>query len=230
MGAATAERKAPAASEIDPDALAEAAKDIADNGDDGLGQPPTPTAPTPADLADPNSEHNTGVPGGRQPGDDGYVNADESEIEAAADEVKANGEDLPPTPPAQLPDDGGDEDEVEVPQLFLTGERAIGVKVGGRKPDSSVLKLKGGKIDLQGQFDRGDRLIAVATLQVTGDNDQDTIEKASGVVKSTSKVQHATLCGFARVEEWLADKLGDDPQFLDDVLNRLDLVAAPEGE
>jgi len=138
----------------------------------------------------------------------------------------------PPTPPAALPDDGNGEGEEPTDQLFLTADRELGVKVGGRKPDSSVLKLKGGKVDLpKSQFNRGDRFLAVTTLQVTGDNDQDTIEKLSGDVKSTSKAQSATLCGIARIEPYLHERLLPvmSSEEIGRVFDALDLVL-PEGE
>jgi hypothetical protein len=127
-----------------------------------------------------------------------------------------NGDDgaaTPPTPPADLgnrePDPQPD-DEVQ-DGLFLAGDYEIGKKVGGRRPDGAVLKLKGTKIELgESQFNRGDRLVTALTVQVTGDNDQDTIDKLSGTVKSTSKAQSATVCMAARLEEFLASKIIDD--------------------
>lgn len=128
----------------------------------------------------------------------------------------------PPTPQAELPDDDvllDDDDQL----LLLLGEHELGKKVGGRKPDSSSLTVKGGKIDLDGQFNRGDRIVAIVQLQVTGDNDQDTIETASGHVKSTKKTQNATICGIGRLEEFLAMKLDDHPEVLDQLRDLLDL-------
>jgi hypothetical protein len=151
-------------------------------------------------AVDPNSEEASGVPGGRQPGDDGYV-----------------------PPPADLPDDGAQGEEDEQPQLFVLGDKELGLKVSGRKPDSAALKLKGAKIDLGGQFDRGDRFVAALTLQITGDNDQDTIETATGVVKSTSKAQSATVCGAGRLEDYLLMKLDGHPELLAAVLKALEL-------
>lgn len=163
-----------------------------------------------------------------QPEDDGLGAPPETDTQSP------NGH-IPPTEPepkgetpeagAELPDDGlaeGDDDS-EMPTLFLTGDYEVGKMVKGRKPDTSVLKLKGGKIDLEGQFNRGDRLMLLTTVQVTGDNDQDTIEKLTGEVKSTSKAQSATVCGVARLEDFLRGKLEDHPEVLDVVLKYLDL-------
>ena len=181
-----------------------------------MGDGATATAPAPGAVGDdglgpidPNSEEATGVPGGRQPGDDGYV---EPETEAEASEPPAE----PPTPPAALPDDDGEPEDEEPsgPELFLFANKELGLKVSGRKPDTSVLKYKGGKIDLGGQFDREDRFLTVDVWQVTGDNDQDTINKLSGEVKSTSKAQSATLCGTARIEDWLKARLKDQPELM----------------
>lgn len=173
----------------DESAVLDPPSSVGGDEDDGLGP-----------AADPNSEEVSGVPGGRQPGDDGYVDPD--------------GE-VPPTPPAQLPDDGIDEEELEEEgQLFLLGEKELGLKVGGRKPDSASLKVKGGKIDLNGQFDRGDRFPVVFDLQVTADKDDDSIETASGTVKGTKKTQWATICGATRLGDFLALKLEGHPELL----------------
>lgn len=153
----------------------------------------------------------SGIPGGAQPGDDGYEPGDEEPQDIAAggeQEPKAEGE-QPPTPPADLPDDGTEEDEEPSDALFVLGDKELGLKVGGRKPDSSVLKFKGTKVDLGGQFDRGDRLTTVDVWQVTGDDDEDSIDTHSGDVKSTSKAQKATLCGTKRIEQWLTERLAD---------------------
>lgn len=146
----------------------------------------------------------SGIPGGAQPGDDGYVQP-EGEQPGGEPEPEPP---TPPTPAAELPDDGAEDDDGK-PEFELTigGNRQLGLKVGGRLPDSCVLKLKGTKIEVAGQFDREDRFLAVTTLQVTGDNTQDTIDKLSGEVKSTSKAQSATLCGILRIEEYLEQRL-----------------------
>lgn len=122
----------------------------------------------------------------------------------------------PPTPPAALPDDGGegeDEDSEPGSQLFLLGNRKLGIKVAGRMPDSSVLKFKGGKVALGGQFDRGDVISTVDVWQVTGDNDQDTIDTLTHKVKSTSKAQNATLCSTQTLGDFLALKLAEHEVF-----------------
>lgn len=172
--------------------------------DDGLGpqEPerhrsvPPDYVPEEGEVEDPNSYFNTGFPGGLQPQDDGYV----------APEDASGGSGQPPTPPADLPEDDEPEEEKD-PLLWLLGNKQLGVKVGGRKPDASVLKVKGGKIELEGQFDRGDRFPAVFDLQVTGDGDRDSIELETGTVKSTRKTQEATVCGTSTLAAYLARKL-----------------------
>jgi hypothetical protein len=133
----------------------------------------------------------------------------------------------PPTPAAELPDDDPDAEPEAEFELTIGGNRQLGLKVGGRIPDSCVLKLKGGKVELAGQFDRGDRFLTVATLQVTGDNDQDTIDKLSGEVKSTSKAQNATLCGILRLEEYLEQHL---PESLTEPVFQALGLGLPEAE
>lgn len=197
-----------------------------EDGDDGLGpgadDPYSDPPPEDDPPVDPNSEEATGIPGGRQPGDDRYVEPD------GDDPPSGSGGDQPPTPPAALPDDGDGDEESEA-QLFLIGDRQLGVKVGGKKPESSVLKFKGSKVDLSGQFDLGQRVLTVDLWQVTGDKNQHTIEKASGAVKASSKVQSATLCSTAKIEDWLAERL-EDPALIATVFARLELdVPGDEG-
>lgn len=173
--------------------------------DDGLG---------PVDDGD----DGTGIPGGAQPQDDRHPGDGDG------------GDDGNSAPPAaDLPDDSDGEagGDGELPTLFLLGDYQLGNKVKGRTPDTNSLHLKGGKIELQGQFNRGDRLLVLATVQVTGDNDQDSIEKSTGEIKSTSKQQGATVCGTARLEDWLKMKLEGHPELLEATLKALDVGAEP---
>lgn len=150
------------------------------------------------------------------------------ETEEAARRAKEAQDELktPPTPPAALPDDGQDEEDQADPEPlnFLLGNRKLGVKVGGFKPDSSILKIKGGKIDLDGQFDMADRFPAVFTLQVTGNLDRHGIELDTGSVKSQKRAQEATICGTSTLPEYLASKLGENPALLAQVMDALGLT------
>lgn len=133
----------------------------------------------------------------------------------------------PPTPPANLPvDQGAEEEGSKTPLMYLLGNKQLGVKVSGRAPDSSILKIKGGKIELGGQFDRGDRLPTVFEIQVTGSSDDDAIDTESGTVKSTRRTQRATVCATSTLAEYLSTKLADHPQLLGEVLDLLGI--APE--
>lgn len=165
-----------------------------DNGSATIERPDTSTAPAEDDGLGPVGSDPADV--GQEP-----VPAPDPEPE-------------PPTPAAELPGEEEDDEEGPQDQLVLVGNRELGLKVAGRKPDSSSLKMKGGKIDLSGQYDRGDRITAVVQLQVTGDNDQDTIETATGLVKSTKKTQNATVCGIDTIGDWLALKLEGHPELI----------------
>lgn len=163
-----------------------------------------------------------------EPEDDGLGGAPPADPPPAGD-AGGDGGGTPPTPPAVLPDDAPAGDQGELPGLEMIGDRELGLKVGGRKPDSAVLKFKGCKVSLTGpkgsQFDRQDRIIVVDIWQVTGDNDQDTIETRTGEVKSTSKTQNATLCGTTRIEDYVREKLAGaefDNQEIDKILLALD--------
>lgn len=131
--------------------------------------------------------------------------------------------DTPPTPPADLPDDGAGDDEEKDPLNFLLGHKELGLKVSGFKPDSSVLKIKGGKIDLAGQFDLGERFPVVFDLQVTGNLDRHAIELESGAIKSQKRAQEATICGTTTLSEFLAKKLEGHEELLNTVLDLIGL-------
>lgn len=150
------------------------------------------------------------------------------ETEEAARRAKEAQDELktPPTPPAALPDDGQDEDDdIEGdPLRFLVGNRKLGVKVGGFKPDASVLKIKGGKIDLEGQYDMGDRFPAVFDLQVTGNNDRHSIELDTGTIKAQNRAQEATICRTTSLPLYLESKLGENPALLAQVMDALGLT------
>lgn len=168
--------------------------------DDGLGG------------VDPNSEEATGIPGGRQPGDDDYVQPGQEPEDAGAGGEQEPEAEAPPTPPADLPADPAGEEEQQDPlfELSITAERELGLKVSGNTPEVSVLKIKGSTLNAgKGQFDRGDRFPVVQIVQVTGDNDQDNIDTLSGNVKSTTKEQKATVCGALRLEEYLKQQIGN---------------------
>lgn len=177
--------------------------------------------PTFAELEDINSYFRTSVPGGAQPGDSGFYTVPGADSPLAA---------VPPTPPASSPDDGQEDEDPKSPLLHLLGNRELGLKVGGRKPDVASMKVKGGKIELTGQYDRGDRFPAVFDLQVTEDKDVDSIETATGTVKATRKTQGATICGTTTVADWLAMKLEDNQELLSVVLKELDLSAEAPAE
>jgi len=129
----------------------------------------------------------------------------------------------PPKPPANLPDEGAGDQEEERPLNFLLGHKELGLKVSGFKPDSSTLKVKGGKIDLGGQFDMGERFPAVFILQVTGNGDKHSIERDTGRIKSQKRTQEADICGTSTLSEFLAAKLEGHKELLSTVLDLIGL-------
>jgi hypothetical protein len=130
----------------------------------------------------------------------------------------------PPVPPADLPDDEGvGNQEEKRPLNFLLGHKELGLKVSGFKPDSSVLKVGGGKIDLGGQFDLGERIPAVFIQQVTGNSDDQSIEGDTGRIKSQKRAQKAQICGTATLSEFLAQKLDGHDELLHTVLDLIGL-------
>lgn len=131
------------------------------------------------DLAtiDRAAEDLSGIPGGAQPQDDWDT----------------------PTPPADLPEDEDTGDE-EAEGLVLDGDHQLSLTIGGAKPTSSVLKLKGGSLELDGEFRKGSRLRVTLDLRVGAVKIEDTVDSGSGEVKSTKRTQWATIEGVQRVD------------------------------
>lgn len=111
-----------------------------------------------------------------------------------------------PTPPAaDLPDDGdaqgAEKEAAQEAGIVLDGDRQLSLTIGGKSPTSSVLKLKGGKLDLEGMFHKGDQLRVVLDLRVGAVKVEDSIDSSSREVKSTLRTHWATIEGVQRVAE-----------------------------
>lgn len=90
-----------------------------------------------------------------------------------------------PTPPMQIPIPGTETD--------------IGTEFGGRLPESSEIRLLGGKLPIQGSFAKGTVIDLHVRVKVTGVLGQDTVD-AFGQEESTVRRHLARMISVKRVE------------------------------
>jgi hypothetical protein len=90
-----------------------------------------------------------------------------------------------PTPPMQIPLPG-------------TWE-GIGTEFGGRQPDTSEIRLLGGKMPIEGSFAKGTILDLHVRVKVTGVLGQDTVD-AFGQEESTVRRHHARMISVKRLD------------------------------
>ena len=105
-----------------------------------------------------------------------------------------------PPPDADLGDEGeGKQDEPEA--LSMAGDyEQMSLNVGGKKPTSSVFKVQGGKIDLEGEFRKGDIVRVEMTLRVGEVAVADKVD-STGNVASTTRTHKGRVEGVRRIIE-----------------------------
>lgn len=127
----------------------------------------------------------------------------------AGTEGPAEGEDTPETPEEPTEGDGeGGEPEavVETPpaptppmQIPLPGDWAtISGDFGGRAPDTSEIRLLGGKMPLEGSFAKGTEIDLLVRVKITGVLGQDRID-AFGVEEGTVRRHMARMISVKKV-------------------------------
>lgn len=99
--------------------------------------------------------------------------------------LRVYGEPPKPTPPMQIPLPGLDAD--------------ITSAFGGRAPDTSEIKLLGGKMPIEGSFPKGTVLDLHVRVKVTGVLGQDTVD-AFGQEESTIRRHMARMISVRRIE------------------------------
>jgi hypothetical protein len=110
----------------------------------------------------------------------------------AEDEVELD-EELPEEPPAEKP--------TPPMQIPLPGDwSGIGTEFGGRQPDTSEIRLLGGKMPIQGSFPKGTVLDLHVRVKVTGVLGQDTVD-AFGQEEATIRRHMARMISVRRLDE-----------------------------
>lgn len=137
----------------------------------------------------------------------------EDELALRRARADGDGESAPPAPEAEAPDPeapaAAPEAEAEKPpeepkptppmQIPLPGDwEAIGGEFGGRQPDRSEIRLLGGKMPIDGSFDKGTEFDILVRVKVTGVLGQDTVD-AFGTEEGTVRRHFARMISVRRV-------------------------------
>jgi hypothetical protein len=122
----------------------------------------------------------------RRRGDEGdAAERNTPEGDPSGDEPQAEAEPKP-TPPMQIP---------------LPGDwRGIGTEFGGRNPDTSEIRLLGGKMPIEGSFAKGTVIDLHVRVKVTGVLGQDTVD-AFGQEESTIRRHLARMLSVRKLEQ-----------------------------
>lgn len=100
---------------------------------------------------------------------DGPVDDLDKSIEDMADEVP----EPKPTPPMQIPIEGMNE--------------GIGASFGGARPTVSEIRLLGGKMPLEGSFQKGDEFELIVRVKVNGVLGQDVLDDWGKVTRTVRR-------------------------------------------
>lgn len=90
------------------------------------------------------------------------------------------------------------EEELGLEEPYIEGETGqLSLTVGGRGPDKATVKLRGGSINVEGQFEKGDEVTLVVTARIAEVHFVDRIDE-HGVVTSTERRHFARMTGVRR--------------------------------
>jgi hypothetical protein len=91
--------------------------------------------------------------------------------------------------PSGLPEDDGYSGD-----LTLKGPEQLSFAVGGKTPTSSSLRLQGGKVEIEGAFRKGDRIVLTVECEVRGIGFRDEVDQKTGQVVGCARnhVAHIT--------------------------------------
>lgn len=89
--------------------------------------------------------------------------------------------------PGEAADEQPTDDEDVVTQLSIEGDADLGLAVGGKKPDKSVVLVAGGEISLDGQFAKGQRVRIVFEGPVAEVHLIDIRDSKTGDVTATKR-------------------------------------------
>lgn len=91
-----------------------------------------------------------------------------------------------------------DEEELGLQEPYVEGHSGqLSLGVGGRSPDKASVKLRGGSIVVEGQFEKGDEVTLVINARIAEVHFVDRIDE-HGVVTSTERRHFARMTGVRR--------------------------------
>lgn len=91
-------------------------------------------------------------------------------------------------PAAGFPGEGEpEEDPPAIPELVIEGARQLSMKVGGSKPDESLVKMRGGSIAVGngGEFEKGSLVDLTVRCRVQEVHFVDKVDKQTGEIVGT---------------------------------------------
>lgn len=105
-----------------------------------------------------------------------------------------------PPAPAQSEPDARQEPTEEELALVIDGSDQLSFNVGGKAPTSATLRLTGGKLEVEGQFDKG-QVIAVRVEAVVDDiGFKDKTDPKTSQVVGCERRQKARIVGVDLIE------------------------------
>lgn len=87
---------------------------------------------------------------------------------------------------------------------------SVTLKVGGHKPTDSKVVLRGGRIAVEGQFDKEDRISLLVTARVVDLQFPDKIDSKTGDVVQTTRVHVLRNEGVRRLSDAEVKRISGD--------------------
>lgn len=85
-------------------------------------------------------------------------------------------------------------------ELYVEGSTGqLGFDVGGKAPTTSTLRLQGGKVDIEGQFEKDDRIVLRVELVVREVAFRDDVDSKTGQVVGCARNHKAHVVGIERL-------------------------------
>jgi hypothetical protein len=85
--------------------------------------------------------------------------------------------------------------------MVVQGTGQLSFDVGGKSPTGASLSLTGGKVELEGQFAKGETVVLRVEAVVHDVGFKDTVDSKTGQVVGCERRQKARIVSVTRVEE-----------------------------
>lgn len=84
--------------------------------------------------------------------------------------------------------------------LVVDGNGQLTLSVGGKRPTTSSLRLVGGRVEVEGQFDKGERLVLRIECEVREVAFRNEVDVKTGQVVGCERRQKASITGVTRID------------------------------